>query len=123
VAKSIERGDLDFRHGGGPQPALGERARRAVLHRLLEDLAHHGAAIALLEQRQRHLAGSEARQPHGGAELAQPLVELLVELLGRQPHRELPLETLGEGFRYLHVGFYPLGRRVSCALGWARPTR
>jgi hypothetical protein len=69
--------------------------------------AHHRHAVALLEQRHRYFAGPEARQAHGCADLAQPLVDALGQLLRRQRHLELPLETLGEGFGYLHGGSNP----------------
>src|SRR5262249_1425620 len=70
--------------------------------RLLDDLAYDALPIALLEQRQRHLARAEARQADAPAELGELAVDLLQDLLGRNDDLELPLQPFGIGLNYLH---------------------
>ena len=101
----LEGGDLDLRLHGRAQAALGERLGRAVAHRLLDDLAHDRLAEALLQDRHRHFARAEAREPHFLADLFEARLQLFAEVLGRNDDGVFALEVVRECFRDLHEGF------------------
>ena len=83
----------DVRLAGGAQAALLDHLLRGVADGALQHLAHHGLAEALLEDAHRRLARPEARDLLVLADLAQPALNLLVDLVGFQGDHELALEA------------------------------
>ena len=64
----------------------------------------HRRTVALTQQRQRHLARTEAGDADGLADLAEPAADLILDLSGRNGDLELALQPLGAGLGYLHCG-------------------
>ena len=98
----VERGDLDLGPERRLQAVAVDRLPRALVDRLLQHLAHDRAAVLLLQQRQRRLAGPEAGQPDGLHQLLQPGLHPLLDLSGRDDDPKLALQPVGGNLRDLH---------------------
>src|SRR5690606_41100469 len=85
-------------------------AQLLLLHRLVERLADqqahrlgtHLAAVALLDDLGRYLAGTEPLEPDVLPELAQARTDVRIEALGRHADRELAPEVAEVLNRNLH---------------------
>ena len=87
----VERGDLDLRAQGRTKLVLADGLLGTLVDRLFKDLAQDRAAVLLLEQGQRRLAGSEPGQPHGLRQLLEPGPHPLLDLASGDGDLELPL--------------------------------
>ena len=74
------RYQLEPRRQRRAQIALANRLGRAVLHRALQHLAAHRRAVALAQERQRHLARTETGDPHHPADFVEPFGDLVLDL-------------------------------------------
>ena len=95
--------DLDLGLQRRAQAALRDRLVGRIGDRPFQHLAHHRRAVALLEERHRHLAGAEARQTHRLPDLLQPRVHLRLDVGGRHDDLEFALEALFVGLGDLHL--------------------
>src|SRR5439155_6446100 len=102
------RHDLDPGRQGRTQVLLAHRLGRAALDRALQHFVAHRRTVALAQQRQRHLARTEAGDADGLADLAEPAADLILDLSGRNGDLELALQPLGAGLGYLHCGLLTL---------------
>ena len=91
---------LDLRIAGDLQVRLLHRVAEGLLHRVAEHFGAHLRPVGLRDQLERHLARPEARHAHVARELLQPLVDLLLDVVRRQRHRDAPLQRS----QVFHVG-------------------
>src|SRR5262249_27327039 len=86
-----------------------------VVDRALDHLAQDGLAEALLQHRHRYLAGAEAGECHGAAELLQAGVHLGFDIGRSDDDLEFALQAFGADFGNLH------GRTMISRMGkrWA----
>ena len=82
VLAVLEGLHLDLRSKGGLQLIVVDRLLRALVHRLLEHLAHHRTTVLLFQQGDRHLARAETRDLDGLFQLTQTLVDALLDFGG-----------------------------------------
>ena len=123
----LEGLQLDVRLAGRLQAALLHHLLRGVADRALQHLTHHGLAEALPEDTHRRLARPEARDLLVLADLAQPALNLFIDLVGFQGDHELALEAFVLFFGDLHGPLGPflcVGLDDGCRAGpHARPSR
>ena len=86
-------GEVDVGLVGGALFALLDGLAARLLDGLLQHLGHHGAAVELLDMRDRHLALAEALELDLVPELVEPRGEALAELALADDDLELALET------------------------------
>ncbi len=95
-------GEFDRRHHGGALLAVGDGLGARLADRLLQDIAHDGAAEHLLDVGERHLALAEALELDLVLDLVEVVREALAELIGCDHHLELALQAFRTRFRDLH---------------------
>ena len=93
---------LDLRLHREAQIVVRDDLRVRVAHRRLDRLGHHRAAIHALQVPDRHLAGTEAVDANRALELVKARVDLGVEVVCRDHHAILALQSIGECFGNLH---------------------
>ena len=81
---------------------LAQGLLRAVRDGALDHLAEHRIAEALLEERERHAAGTKARYADLRRELGEPVVDLAFDILGGKDDLEFVLQAFGRRLRYFH---------------------
>jgi hypothetical protein len=82
---------------------IGDRLLRSLVDRLLEHLAHDRTAVLLAQERNRHLARTEARNAHAPLQLLEPMGDLVLDLRGLDHDLVFPLQAFGRQFGNLHL--------------------
>ena len=103
-----------FGCSAGRRPRSDDHLLGRLVHRLLQHLAHHRLAVALLHHPRRHLAGPEAGQAELLAELGQALLALGGDVGRGDHHRKGPLQPLVRDLGHLHrFASIPIPRRAT----------
>ena len=104
--------DLDLGLGRRADALLFQGALRAFVQRALDYLAADGIAESRLDDRRRHLAGTEAGNVDLSGELLQARVHALAQFGGWKDNPEFAPKAFGVGFCHLHRRL-PLHLRLS----------
>ena len=94
--------EIDLGLGGGAQATIGEELAGGFADALFQHLGGDGVAVALLDHAHRHLAGAEARDAQGLAELGEARGALALDIDGGHDHGEAALQAFGQRLGNLH---------------------
>ena len=83
---------FDARIAGHLQFLLLDDFRKRFLHRVADHFRAHLRPVVLRNDLERNLAGAKTVHAHGARELAQPLLDFAIDLLGRNRHVEPPFQ-------------------------------
>jgi hypothetical protein len=83
---------LDARIAGDLQFLLLDDFRKRFLHRVSDHFRAHLRPVVLRDDFERDLARPKTVHAHGARELAQPLLDFAIDLLGRNRHAEPPFQ-------------------------------
>jgi hypothetical protein len=102
VLPVLELQVLDLRLLGRLQLVVGDDFPRGLVHGAFQDLAHHGLAVPLLDERNGHLARAETRDFQGLGQFRQARVAARGQVRGGHHHLVGALQAIGRGLGNLH---------------------
>ena len=100
--------DFQLRRDGGAQRALRHQLLGGFIDELFQNFGRDGAAISLLHDRHRHLAGPEAGQVDLLREFRKPRRAPAFYVGRRHNHGVRALEAIGKSLGHLHLPIRPI---------------